>query len=134
MIYALLLLFCIVFLELFLLLDLRKEALAIVVRSREAVRVMVAKDLSDDDKEAFMRRESLAMLKATAMFTLKFLGIFAVLYAIFLGAVAIVPDLERPLLDSFVSPPIIVMLTIAFGLVSLVGALQRRAHKEKSRL
>jgi hypothetical protein len=113
MIYALLFLFCVVFLELFLLLDLRKEAIAIVARSREAVRVMVAKDMSDDDKEAFMRRESLAMLKATAMFTLKFLGIFAVLYAIFLGAVAVIPDLERPLLDSFVSPPIIVILTIA---------------------
>lgn len=113
MIYALLFLFCVVFLELFLLLDLRKEAIAIVARSREAVRVMVAKDMSDDDKEAFMRRESLAMLKATAMFALKFLGIFAVLYAIFLGAVAVIPDLERPLLDSFVSPPIIVMLTIA---------------------
>jgi hypothetical protein len=74
---------------------------------------MVAKDMSDDEKEAFMRRESLAMLKATAMFALKFLGIFAVLYAIFLGAVAVIPDLERPLLDSFVSPPIIVILTIA---------------------
>jgi hypothetical protein len=113
MIYALLFLFCVVFLELFLLLDLRKEAIAIVARSREAVRVMVAKDMSDDEKEAFMRRESLAMLKATAMFALKFLGIFAVLYAIFLGAVAVIPDLERPLLDSFVSPPIIVILTIA---------------------
>jgi hypothetical protein len=113
MIYALLFLFCVVFLELFLLLDLRKEAIAIVARSREAVRVMVAKDMSDDEKEAFMRRESLAMLKATAMFALKFLGIFAVLYAIFLGAVAVIPDLERPLLDSFVSPPIIVMMTIA---------------------
>lgn len=113
MIYALLLLSCVVFLELFLFLDLRAEATAIVARSREAVRVMVAKDMSDDDKEAFMRRASLAMLKATATFTLKFLGIFAVLYAIFLGAVALVPDLERPLLDSFVSPPIILMLTIA---------------------
>lgn len=120
MIYALLLLFCVVFLELFLLLGLRKEATAIVARSREAVRVMVAKDMSDDDKEAFMRRASLAMLKATATFTLKFLGIFAVLYAIFLGAVALMPDLERPLLDSFVSPPIILMLTIATGLYAWV--------------
>lgn len=120
MIYALLLLFCVVFLELFLLLDLRKEATAIVARSREAVRVMVAKDMSDDDKEAFMRRASLAMLKATTTFTLKFLGIFAVLYAIFLGAVALMPDLERPLLDSFVSPPIILMLTIATGLYAWV--------------
>jgi hypothetical protein len=111
--YALLFLFCVVFLELFLLLDLRKEAVAIVARSREAVRVVVAKGMSDDEKEAFMRRESLAMLKATAMLTLKLLGICAVLYAMFLGTVAVMPDLERPLLDSFVSPPIIVMMTIA---------------------
>ena len=120
MIYGLLLLFCVVFLELFLLLDLRKGATAIVARSREAVRVMVAKDMSDDDKEAFMRSASLAMLKTTATFTLKLLGIFAVLYAIFLGAIALVPDLERPLLDSFVSPPIILMLTIATVLYAWV--------------
>jgi hypothetical protein len=113
MIYALLFPLCVVFLELFLLLDLRKEAIAIVARSREAVRVMVAKDISDDDKEVFMRRASLAMLKATATFTLKFLAIVAVLYAIFLAAVALIPDLEQPLLDSLVSPPIILLLTIA---------------------
>lgn len=113
MIYGLLLLFCVGFLELFLLLDLRKEAVAIVARSREAVRVMVAKDMSDDNKEAFMRRASLSMLKTTATFTLKFLGILAALYATFLGVVALFPDLEQPLLDSFVSPPIILLLTIA---------------------
>jgi hypothetical protein len=111
--YALLFLFCVVFLELFLFLDLRKEAVAIIARSREAARVAVAKGMSDDEKEAFMRRESLAMFKATAMLTLKLLGIVAVLYAIFLGTVAVMPDLERPLLDSFGSPPIIVMMTIA---------------------
>lgn len=113
MIYALLFLFCVVFLELFLLLDLRKGATAIVARSHEALRVMVAKDMSDDEKEAFMRSASLALLKAAATFALKVFGIFLVLYAIFLGAVALAPDLERPLLDSFVSPPILLMLTIA---------------------
>jgi hypothetical protein len=111
--YALLFLFCVVFLELFLLLDLRKEAVAIVARSREAVRVVVAQGMSDDEKEAFMRRESRAMFKATAMLMLKLLSIFAVLYAIFLATVAVVPDLEQTLLDSFVSPSIIVMMTIA---------------------
>jgi len=60
-----------------------------------------------------MRRESLAMFKATAMLMLKLLAISAALYAIFLGIVAVMPDLERSLLDSFVSPPIIVMMTIA---------------------
>ena len=120
MIYALLLLFCVVFLELFLLLDLRKEAIAIVARSREAVRVMADADSSDDDKEAFMRRAALAMLKTTATFSLKLVGIFAVLYAMFLGAVALIPDLERPLLDSLVSPPIIAVLTIATVLYAWV--------------
>ena len=112
MIYALLFLFCVVFLELCLLLDLRKETVAMVARSREAVRVMVTKDMSDDEKEAFMRRTSLATLKATAILALKLFGIFAVLYAVFLGTVAVVPDLAGQLLDSFVSPQIIVMMTI----------------------
>jgi hypothetical protein len=113
MIYVLLILSCVVFLELFRLLRLRTETTAIVARSRDAMRVMLAKDISDDDKEAFMRRASLAMLKATATFTLKLLGVFAVLYAIFVAAVAVIPDLERPLLDSLVSPRIILILTIA---------------------
>jgi len=113
MVYVLLLLFCIVFFELFVRLDLRKDAMAIVTRSREAMRVMAAKDMSDDDKEAFMRRSSLAMFRTTGTFTLKFLGILVVLYAIFRGVVALLPDLERPLLDSFVSPLIIVLLTVA---------------------
>jgi hypothetical protein len=113
MIYALLFLLCVVFLELFRLLDLRKETIAILARSREALRITVAKDISDDDKEAFMRRASLAMLGATATFTLKFLGIFAVLYATWLGVVALSPDLERPLLDSLVSLPTVSLLTIA---------------------
>ena len=113
MIYALLLFFCIVFFELSGLMDLRKEALAIVTRSRAAMRVMTAADMSDDDKEKFMRRESLGMLRTTGTFTLKFLGIIAVLYAAFLGVVALVPRLEQPLLDSFVSPSMILLLTAA---------------------
>lgn len=113
MIYALLILSCVVFLELFRFLRLRKETAAIVARSREAMRVMLAKDISDDDKEAFTRRASLAMLKVTATFTLKLLGMFAVLFAIFVAAIALRPDLERPLLDSLVSPRIILILTIA---------------------
>jgi hypothetical protein len=110
--YVLPFLFCVVFIELFLFLDLRKEAVAIVARSREAMRVVVAKGMSDDDKEAFMRRESLAMFKATALLTLKLLGMGAVLYAIFLGTVAVMPDLEQSLLDSFVSPSSIALMTI----------------------
>jgi hypothetical protein len=113
MIYVLLLLFCIALFELFELLNLRKDAVHIVARSREAMRVVAAKDMSDDDKEAFMRRASLAMLKTTGLFTLKFLGVLAVVYAIFLGVVALIPDLEQPLLASFVSPSTIVLLTIA---------------------
>src|SRR5262245_48670894 len=111
--YALLFLFCVVFIELFLLLDLRKDAATIVARSREAARVVGTKGMSDDEKEAFMRRESLAMFKTTAMLTLKLVGIGAVLYAIFRATVALLPALERPLLESFVSPPIVVMMTIA---------------------
>jgi hypothetical protein len=36
-----------------------------------------------------------------------------VLCAMFLGAAALIPDLGRRLLDSLVSPPVILMLTIA---------------------
>jgi cobalamin synthase len=113
MTYAILFLLCVVFLELFLFLELRKDAVAILARSREAVRVLCSAETDDDRKEAFMRRASAQTLKATAVFTLKFVLIFLLLYLIYRGAIAAIPGLEGPLVDSFVSPPVIVILTIA---------------------
>lgn len=111
MTYAVLFVFCIVFLELFLFLQLRNEVMAIMRRSREALRVLMTRDLDDSEKESFMRRESVLMLKAAVLFTAKFAIIFGVLYLVYLLAVSVFPDLQDEILDSLVSPAVIVILT-----------------------
>jgi hypothetical protein len=113
MTYAMLLVLCIVFLELFLFFRLRDDVMTIFRRSREALRVFMAKDLDDSEKETFMRRESVLMLKAAGSFTAKFAIIFGVLYLVYLLAVSAFPDLRDEILDSLVSPAVIVILTVA---------------------
>ena len=104
-------LFGIVFLELVILLDLRREVLRIHDGSREAFR-MLASDASDDEKEAAMRRGSLRLFAATGLLLLKFFGIVAVLALLYWGVVALFPEREAALQASFISPAGIVFLTV----------------------
>jgi hypothetical protein len=109
---ALAVLFGIVFLELVIRLDLRREVLRIHDGSREAFR-MLASDASDDEKEAAMRRGSLRLFAATGLLLLKFLGIAAVLGLLYWGVVTVFPEREAELQESFVSPVGIAVLTVA---------------------
>ena len=109
---ALAVLFGIVFLELVIRLDLRREVLRIHEGSRGAFR-MLASNASDDEKEAAMRRESLRLFAATGLLLLKFLGIAAVLGLLYWGIVAVFPEREAELQASFVSPVGIAVLTVA---------------------
>ena len=68
MIYVFLLASCIVFIELFIVLDLKKEAMDMVARSHAAMRVMMSAEYDDDEKETLVRRASINMLKATFFF------------------------------------------------------------------
>lgn len=113
MTYAVLFFFCIVFLELFIFLRLRADVMTIFGRYREALRVFMAQDLEDSEKESFMRRESVLMLKAAVRFAAKFVILFGVLYLVYLLAVSAFPELEDELLDNLVSPAAIVLLTVA---------------------
>ncbi len=113
MIYVSLLLFGVVFFELFLLLQIGTDAMAIIARSQEAMRVLVSPQLSDDDKEVFVRRASGQIFVATLRFAGKFALIGLALYALFWCLVTVFPDSERELLQSFVSPLVIVALTVA---------------------
>ena len=113
MIYVFLLASCIVFIELFIVLDLRREATSIVTRSHAGMRVLTSADLDDDEKEALVRRASVDLFKATLLFSLKFLMIALALYIMFWLAVALFPDLRNPILESIASPTIIIGLTLA---------------------
>ena len=111
MIYVSLLLFCVVFFELFVSLRIATDAMAIMARSQEAMRVLGSAQLSDDDKEVFVRRASGQIFIATLRFAAKFALIGLALYALFWCTVTVFPNSERPLLKSFVSPLVIVLLT-----------------------
>jgi len=113
MIYVPLLLFCVVFFELFLSLRIATDAMAIIARSQEAMRVLRSTQLGDDEKELFVRRASGQIFVATLRFAAKFALIGLALYALFWCTVRTFPDFERPLLETLVSPLGVVSLTLA---------------------
>jgi hypothetical protein len=109
---ALALLFGIVFFELVILLDLRREVMRIANGSRDAL-AMLRSGASDAEKEACMRRESVRLFSATTLLTLKFLLIAGALWLLYELIVMAFPDREAALQGSLVSPVGIVVLTIA---------------------
>jgi hypothetical protein len=113
MIYGPLLFLSIVLFELFVLLRMVDNARSILASSREAMRVLASRDLTDDEKEASVRRGSLEILKATLLLAAKLLLTGAILFALFQLIVRIYPDLRQPLADSLVSPVAIAILTVA---------------------
>jgi hypothetical protein len=122
MVYAVLFPFCIALFELFALLQIGRDAMAIITRSQEAMRVLRS-ELGDDDKEVLMRRGSADIFKATLRFGLKFVAIGGVLYLLFMLTVTALPDLKQALLESLYSPVVIAVLTVA----TLCYAWVRRA-------
>ena len=113
MIYLFLMISCVIFIELFIFFDLKNDAMKLVTQSREAMSVVMSSKLHDDSKEAFMRQASIETLKGTFMFAMKFLLITVVLYAIYWLLITMVPDLRVPILESFVSPTVIIGVTVA---------------------
>ncbi len=113
MIYVFYFVSCIAFIELFIFLDLKKEAMSIVTRSREAVSIVMASELDDDTKEVFIRRASVAMFKTTFVLVIKLLLIIVVLYAMYLLVLAVFPELTDSILEGFVSPIVIIECTFA---------------------
>jgi hypothetical protein len=113
MIYAPLLLSCVVLFELCVLLRMGTDVMAIMARSQEAMRVLMSPELGDDEKEVFMRRGSADIFKATLRFAAKVLLIGLVLYGLFLLTVALFPDRKEALIESLYSPAVIAVLTVA---------------------
>lgn len=112
MIYASLAIFCVVFVELFLFLDIRKDVARLASTAQESLRVLASAKMTDDEKEALVRRASLDLFKATGLFTVKVIAIVAVLYLVYSLFIVALPDLEPELLQSFVSPLAILITSI----------------------
>jgi hypothetical protein len=113
MIYGPLLFLSVVLFELFRLLKMGENAKTIIASSQEAVRVLRSAELADEEKESFMRRGSIEIFKATLRLAAKLILTGGILFALFELIVAIFPGLEKPLLESFVSPSVIGILTAA---------------------
>lgn len=111
MIYMLLALFGILFVELFLYFNLRTQIASIITLSREAVTVLLSSTIEDHDKEVFIRRRSLELLKVTTAFTVKFLLIFFVIYLVYLLCTAMIPESKEALNDSLFSVSDLAILT-----------------------
>lgn len=112
MIYASLTIFCIVFVELFLFLNIRKDIALVASTAQESLRVLASAKMTDDAKEAFVRRASLALFKATGFFAAKVIAILFTLYFIYFLFIVASPGLEQDLLRSFVSPMVILITSI----------------------
>ena len=112
MIYIYLAISCIAFVELFIWLDTKREALSLMAQSRDAMGVITSSDLDDDEKEVLVRRASVEIFKCTFMLIGKFLAIVAVLYCIYFATVVTFPDLRAPIHESFVSPIALIGLTL----------------------
>jgi len=112
MIYIYLAVSCIAFIEMFIALDIKREAMRLLACSRDAMEVVVSSDLGDIEKETFMRRASLELFKYTFLFLGKFLAIAAILYFIYWATIASFPSLRTPIDDIFVSPVFLLGLTV----------------------
>lgn len=119
MIYAIAILFGIVFFELVVRLDLRRDVMRILEVSRSSLD-MLRSQSSDAEKEAAMRSASVRMFAATGMLLLKFMAVAAALLLLYALVVTIAPGRREALDASFVSPvgiAVITVATLAYGWV-----------------
>jgi hypothetical protein len=112
MIVVLQILMCIVFVELFVILHLQQDASSILQASKEAMGVLSSSEITDDEKEVFARRASLRIFKVTGSFLGKFLLLFAALYAMYAGAVEFFSMPEESFIQTMLSLPVLLGLTI----------------------
>jgi hypothetical protein len=117
----------IIFIELFLILNLGQDARALVNGTRESLQMLGRDDIGDEAKEDFVRGASIRMLTRTTTLTLKLLLIAAVIYALYRAAVFARPALEPELTQSLVSPTALAVVTAAAACyVLLRNAVRKR--------
>ncbi len=109
---------CVLFIEMFILLGVRRRIDSIFSVSREATQTMMSSELTDRQKEVAVRKQSLALFKATLAFILLFALMGAVLYGFFAAFIYFFPASEEALVADLVSPTVILLMTIgAIGYV-----------------
>ncbi|KAB7619690.1 hypothetical protein [Alkalilimnicola sp. S0819] len=118
MIYLVLGLMCVVFVELVIRMGLSGLARSIIGESREALAVIGSPTLSDDQKQVSVRRSALTLLAASLKMGAKLVLIALVLGAIGAGAARMLAVSEQQMFASMLSPVGLLALTVA-GLLYL---------------
>lgn len=112
MMYLVLFIYAIIFVELFILFKIIQDAQGVLALSSKSVEVMKSNEMSDREKEAFMRTNSLTMMKATFKFIGKFLLIIIALVAASYIVELISAELAAQVIASFTSLIDIIIVTV----------------------
>jgi len=112
MLYAVLLAYAIIFIELFIGLKIIHDAYDVLQLSSKSIGVMKSSSMTDREKEIFMRTNSLSMLLTTFNFIGKFFFIFVTLFLINLAVEFFSADLALKVTESFTSIKFITLVTI----------------------
>lgn len=99
--------------EMFFLLRLTEKIVIMARVSRDSVGVLVSSSLSDEQKEIALRKASLDLLKATFVFSARFLLICIVVYFAYLLVAELFPDRRDEMLRILISPTGLIALTAA---------------------
>jgi hypothetical protein len=116
MVYLLSFLFCILFIELFIRWNFLEAIQSVLEFSRKGIFALTSSEMSDDQKEVFIRRQSLDLFKATFSLVAKFLGAFLILYAIYRFICYFLPTIGEALMLASQSVTVLVGLT-AFSML-----------------
>ena len=113
MIYLLLFLFSVAFVELFILLRLSRDIHSVVELSRKGVGVLMSPEMDDEEKELFIRRRALELFKATFLLLAKFFSVFLILYAFYFIVTQFSSETGEAVLAGFQSLTVLLILTVA---------------------
>lgn len=112
MMYLVLLIYAVIFVELFILFKIIQDAQGVLALSSKSVEVMKSSEMSDREKETFMRTNSLTMMKATFKFIGKFFLIILALVAANYIVELISTELAAKVVASFTSLIDIIIVTV----------------------
>ena len=127
MIYITLLLLSVLFIELFIILDINGTVRSVLRISRDACSIMKSSELDEIEKERFVRRSALDMFKITLVFLAKIILILLALYVLYIILSSMFSLSEDRLIEaSFLPQTIIALILFGFLYIRLRSVIIRR--------
>ena len=127
MTYLALLLLSVLFIELFILLDINDSVRSILRISRDSCSTIMSSGLDESEKEKIIRRSSLDMLKITALFLAKITIALLALYGLLAVLSSVLSLSEDRLIEASLLPQtIIALILIGYLYIRLRNVIIRR--------